>query len=410
MSTPLPALRPVEVAPFTHEDGEPYFALHDNSRIAPHPLAVSLAGYFVLAHLDGEHTVEQVQEAFVRQFRQRIPAGQIMELVAALDAALMLDNERSAGAYAERRDHYLAADVRDNRSRWPDEDALRSEIERMLAADDGGRDHGASSEGGGADGALAGIIAPHLDYGRGGPCYAAAYGALARAAPARRYVILGTNHFGRSSAAVATRKDFQTPLGRVETDRGFIATLEEKLNCGICAHEFDHEAEHSVELQVHVLQVLHGSAAFSIVPLLCPDPSGPSGTRPADGDGPDLGALADALGELLRADGVPTQVIAGADLSHVGQRFGELSPTTPDFLEGVAASDRDLLARLERREEQAFVERVRETRNATRICSVGCIYALLRALPGRSCRVLRYHQASDFAAETHVTCAAAVVG
>ena len=76
---------------------------------------------------------------------------------------------------------------------------------------------------------------------------------------------------------------------------------------------------------------------------------------------------------------------------------------------GVAESDRLLLSLLERRQEQEFVEAVAATQNATRICSVGCLYTMLRALPDRACRLLRYHQAVDFENEMHVTCASAVV-
>src|SRR4029079_11601775 len=116
---------------------------------------------------------------------------------------------------------------------------------------------------------LAGLIAPHLDYPRGTPCYADAYGVLATMPPPKRVVILGTNHFGRASSSVATRKDFQTPLGTTRTDREFIAALEQSCGSDLCEHEFDHLREHSVELQVLVLQHLFGANSFTIVPVLC---------------------------------------------------------------------------------------------------------------------------------------------
>lgn len=394
----LPALRPVEVVPVRQAGGEPLFAVHDNTGISEHAVAVSLPGYFILAHLDGEHTVEEVQAAFAARFRQRVSAEQIAELVRALDQALLLRNQRYEDAYAARRAAYLAGQVRDGRGRWPDPEALRTEVAAILGAD-----RPASGR------PIRGLIAPHLDYARGRVCYEAAYRALAAAPRADRYVVLGTNHFGRSGSVVATTKDFQTHLGRVAVDRKFIAALERRLGASLCEHEFDHAAEHSVELQVHVLQALRGEERFCIVPVLCPDPCGPTGTAPADGVGVDLAEFADALAELLAGDAVTTQLIAGADLSHVGMRFGDPERTTPEFLAAVADHDQALLGLLEQRREEEFVQRVRAEQNATRICSVGCIYALLRALPGRRCRVLRYHQAVDLEHETHVTCAAAVV-
>lgn len=395
----LPTLRQIDIAPIRNEKNELLFALQDMLRISPHPMTVSLPGYFVVMHLDGRHSSGEIQELFFQQFRQRLPAEQIHGLVEALDEALLLDNARFEQAYAQRCRDYQAAPTRSNRERWPDAETLRSEIEQLLA-----RGTAATVE------RVHGLIAPHLDYRRGAPCYADAYATLAQQPPADRYVILGTNHFGRSTSVVATRKDFETPLGLARTDRDFIERLERSLEASICEREFDHFSEHSVELQVHFLQVCAADHPFEIVPMLCPDPCGPTGTAPLDGRGVDLGVFADHLARLVGESEQRTVLIAGADLSHVGQRFGDNESTTAEFLEAVGRYDRKLLALLEQRHEEAFAADVRATSNPTRICSVGSVYALLRALPGRPCRVLSYHQAVDLEAETNVTCAALVVG
>ncbi len=399
MDGPLPRLRAIDIAPFEDEGGEVAFALRDVTGIAPEAMAVSGAGYFILAHFDGDNGVSDVQRAFLQQFGQSVNPEQVIELATTLDQALMLETERFHRAYAERVAAYQAADARDNRERWSDADELSEEIAAALT------DGKAAKR---AD-ALRGVIAPHLDYPRGAPCYADAYATLREAGPADRYVILGTNHFGRSHAAVATRKDFVTPLGRVATDRAFIDELNERVGGGLFAHEFDHEAEHSIELQVHLLQSLFPDADFEIVAALCPDPCGPTGTAPADGAGPDLGAFADALAEMIASDHARTIVIASADFSHIGQRFGDEDPTTEEFLANVGLYDRKLLSLIEEREDDAFVAAVRVADNRTRICSVGCVYAMLRALPTRPVEMLRYHQAVDMDEETHVTCCAAAV-
>jgi hypothetical protein len=394
----LPALRPVEILPFRRADGEVYFALHDPAQLAPQSIAISVAGYFVLAHLDGEHSPADVQAAFRAQTGLELPEREIMKLVEALDEGLFIRGERAERALAQRRESYRAAPVRDNRDRYRDARALRSEIDELLAA-----------------GAVApvkhvrGLVAPHLDYTRGAPCYADAYATLAAAPPAERYVILGANHAGQSMSVVATTKDFRTPLGAAATDREFIHSVEERLGSSLCAHEDDHLHEHSVELQVHVLQVVLEGRPFEIVPILCPDVCGVTGTAPADGAGPDLRDFAQALGALIAKSDKRTVVVAGADLSHVGRRFGDEQPSSPEFLEEVAAADQNLLALLEARRDEEFFASLRATVNPTRICSTGCLFALLHALPGRPLRVLSYHQAVDMAAETHVTCAAAVV-
>ncbi|MEW6249293.1 MAG: AmmeMemoRadiSam system protein B [Planctomycetota bacterium] len=445
----LPALRGVEVLPF-RRGADVYFALRDPLQLAD-SIVVSGAGCFILAHLDGEHSCADIARAFRRRAGLELPQREIRQLVQALDEALLLHGPRFERALAERRAAYAAAPVRDNRDRYPAAAALRATLRRIIA-------RGAATP----PRTLRGLIAPHLDYERGAPCYAAAYAALSAFINARmagnsrpvRFVLLGTNHGGLSSSVVLTTKDFLTPLGRATTDRAFIDRIAQRLRgkhrrsaqrlrgengrsaqrlrgengpsadparnghpapggataVELCADEIDHFGEHSVELQLHFIQVLMEDRPFQIVPVLCPDVCGPNGTAARDGRGPDLADFADALGALIAADrSHRTIVIAGADLSHVGQRFGDANPTTPAFLEQVAASDRALLDLLGARREEDFRRQVRDAENATRICSTGCIYALLRALPGRPCRVLAYHQAVDHPAETYVACAAALV-
>jgi AmmeMemoRadiSam system protein B len=292
---------------------------------------------------------------------------------------------------------YRTSAARDNRTRYPAANVLRSEIEKIVAA--------------GSAAPLAevrGLIAPHLDYARGAPCYADAYATLEKAPRAERFVILGTNHAGRAPTVVATSKDFVTPLGTASTDREFIEKLEERLGCSLREHEADHLVEHSIELQVHFLQTIMGDARFEIVPVLCgvpPELIGCESIMPR----PSIIEFADALGHAVAANERRTVVIAGADLSHIGMRFGDGQPTTPESMTELARSDQELLTLMEQRRDDEFLRTIVASGNTTRVCSVGCLHALLRALPERPCRVLSYHQASDYENHTHVTCAAAVV-
>lgn len=386
----LPRLRPLEAVTVETEQGT-LIALQDPQRFAPTSVALTVAGYLFACQLDGCTTFRAACSKLAEQLGQAPGEEQAQALIQALDEALLLDSPRFHGEYERRRAAYRTGETRDNCDRWAGRAELLAELEPVLAAPI------APVAG------LRGIVAPHLDYARGGPCYQAAYAALRGATEVRRYVILGTNHFGRGAGLVATSKDFVTPLGRVATDRAFLAALEGRMHRTLCDDEFDHDQEHSIELQAHLLQAARPVAEFTIVPVLCPDPSGPRGETAAE-----LAAFAEALGAELRARDTPTLLIASADLSHVGRRFGEPAPTTPEFMTRIGESDQRLLARLAAREDEEFVADVRATQNATRICSVGCLYTLARALPGAQLRILQYHQAVNFEQETHVTCAAGV--
>ena len=58
------------------------------------------------------------------------------------------------------------------------------------------------------------IVAPHIDFHRGGAAYAWAYKGLAESEGADLYILLGTSHCGGQNPFIVTFKDFATPLGR----------------------------------------------------------------------------------------------------------------------------------------------------------------------------------------------------
>ncbi|MFQ5412469.1 MAG: AmmeMemoRadiSam system protein B, partial [Phycisphaerae bacterium] len=254
---------------------------------------------------------------------------------------------------------------------------------------------------------VVGIITPHLDYERGAPCYAVAYRDLVRRTAATRFIILGTNHFGRSRSVVGTRMHFETPFGLVPHDGDFMCRIDERCGFDLREYELDHLAEHSIELQVILLKHLLPERDFVIVPYLCPDPCGRTGTAPADGNGVDLKAFAEALRAEIASDDRETCLIAGADLSHVGRYFMDDRELDSETLQQVEASDRAVLSQIVAGDAEGFRRAVANRDNDTNICSVGCIYALSHALDGRARpRLLHYHQAVTPEAQNCVTCAA----
>jgi len=72
---------------------------------------------------------------------------------------------------------------------------------------------------------LAAIVAPHIDLRRGGGCYAAIYRELARRSKARRFIVLGICHHPTVHRFALCRKDYDTPLGLVKTDRELVDRL-----------------------------------------------------------------------------------------------------------------------------------------------------------------------------------------
>lgn len=376
------------------------FVLTDPRRLAAGAVTVSEPTLFILSRFDGSHTIDEVREAFAREYSQPIAREKIIELLNTLDQAHLLAGESFDRYYEQLVSDYRSAPARvmDNVAELGLQcDPIKS-LRRVIDVAPTSwttRDR------------IVGLISPHMDYDRGGPCYSAAFSALLDRPAPERIVFLGTNHFGQSCSVVATGKDFETPLGLTRTDRAFLDSIESKVG-DLCRHEFDHQREHSVELQLLLCQRLWDAGNFEMCAFLCPDPCGPTGTAPIDGDGVDMRAFSQVLGEAIRADNTDTLIIAGADLSHVGRHFGDECELDETFLDDVRQCDLSALEYVAANQPDAFLNLLCDKDNATRVCSAGCISALMFALPEAKLDVLRYHQAVDDCKSVGVTCAAAV--
>jgi hypothetical protein len=109
-----------------------------------------------------------------------------------------------------------------------------------------------------------GIICPHAGYIYSGPIACHSFYAISSDIP-KLFIIVGPNHWG-IGRNVATMKDckWNTPLGDVEVDS---ETAEEisHLSKIIDIDYFSHTREHSLEVQVPILQEMYSD--FKILPI-----------------------------------------------------------------------------------------------------------------------------------------------
>lgn len=394
-----PCLRPLEAFRLTDGDGAP-IGVRDRTCLSDVVLSLSEPALHIMSQMDGTHTCEEIRARFESAFGQPVSAETMQSMVEQLEQAHFLEGSAFEAFYQSQLDEYRAAGVREMRNA----DALGivdgsgDLFKEMLAEGDS---EAAST----LTGPVVGLVAPHLDYPRGKPCYAAAYATLRDRPVPDCVVILGTNHFGRSTSVVTTASDFATPLGVTRSDRGLIEALEANC-CDLRTYELDHAREHSIELQVAWLQYLFGADSFELAAFLCPDPCGPTGTAPFDGHGVDLRKFSCELGNLVAQDGRDILIVAGADLSHIGPAFGDARDLDDAMLEDARRRDHDALGKFAANDPDALVRTVADRENPTRMCSVGCMFALRTALPQTAGTVLRYHQAVDHPTGTCVTCAA----
>lgn len=248
------------------------------------------------------------------------------------------------------------------------------------------------------------IVAPHLDYPRGWLNYASTYGRLRVADRPDRVIVLGTNHFGQCTGICACDKGYQTPLGTCEADRAVIDALRLKLGNAVFEHRFDHEREHSIELQIPWIQHVFGKDESGnypkVVGILVHDPI-PANGASYDGKGVDLQPFVAAMKEIIASLPGKTLIVASSDLSHMGPAFGDQQPLNGEDENANAARmkvfthDREMLQLLSDKKPWDLVASMAWMQNPTRWCSVGNLVATMLITEPADVTIYNYSAAVD---------------
>ena len=116
-----------------------------------------------------------------------------------------------------------------------------------------------------------GVICPHAGYVYSGPIACNSFYAIS-GEPIELFIIVGPNHWG-IGCNVASMKDcnWETPLGNVEVDSESVKELS-NLSDTLEVDFFSHTKEHSLEVQVPILQEVF-SNNFKILPIALIDQS-----------------------------------------------------------------------------------------------------------------------------------------
>ena len=405
MSEPVPRLRAVEAFPVEHE-GRSCVALRDPAGYTDAIVLLHGPLLVIVSLFDGGHTVADIQAAVMRRHGQLVERRQIEEIAEALDQQGFLDSPGFAGRRAVIDGAFLASPTRPathaGGAYAGEPGELRAMLDGFFAPPDGpgpidgGRTAAPVGRGQSPAPEVRGVIAPHIDFHRGGAAYAWAYRELAERSRADLFVILGTCHAGMEHPFALTRKDYASPLGDVPVDRDFVDALAKRARQDCFGSELAHRVEHSIELQAVFLRHLYADRGdVSIVPVLASfaHEAMHRGQRPDDDAR--VPRFLEALAETIAASRRRVALIAGADLAHVGPRFGDPEPVGAPELARIEREDVAMLESVAAGDPQAFFESVASDGDRRRICGYSPIYALLRSLRGASGSVKRYGQWPD---------------
>jgi AmmeMemoRadiSam system protein B len=372
-----PQLRPIQPIA-VEKDGQQLFALRDPAMLCPQTMVVPPQVLLVMQHFRGERTLEEIAGELSGD------PGQFVELARGLDGLGLL-----WGPTAERLEQEQKARIQEAgafpsgacTSMGTDTEACRRRIEQYFE----------ETEDPELDGAVRGIIAPHLDYDRGWPNYAASYYLLRDTPAPDRVLILGTNHFGLGDGVVVSEFGFDSPMGRCPVDEPVIAGLSDRLGGGLTIDQLDHLGEHSIQLQLPWLQYCFGEVP--LIAALLPDPLAPMVEE--DDERVTLDTFLAAMAEVLEEASGRTLIVGSCDLSHVGPQFGEPRPVDEQRRMDVEVHDRDMLAKFIGGDADEFVSALRWNQNPTRWCSIGSMTAALRLLQPETIELIDYRQAYD---------------
>ena len=388
-----PKLRPLEILSVRTASGQ-QFLVRDPRRLSSQELLVPADVAFLLTQFDGTRTVREAQLSYVRRFGSLITTDTINDLLARLDEALLLDTERFREFAAQVEADFRARPTRPmaHAGRSYDESAAafiqtwQPRLEAARLPDDFALDEGRPA-----------LIIPHYDMSGAVDCYASAYALLQQAPQPDVVVILGIAHDGRESPFMLTRKPMETPFGALDTDAATIEALAASAPFDVFGEEFAHRDEHSIEFQAVMVHFLYCQAEEppKIVPILCGGYHRRNGEMADPATLEPVTAFLSSLRDLVAGDPRRIAVIASADLSHVGARFGQPPPLTQAHLDLARRHDMALLNSAMAGDPDGLFATLAEAQDRYNVCGFPAVYALLRVLMITSGRLLSYKQATE---------------
>jgi AmmeMemoRadiSam system protein B len=207
------------------------------------------------------------------------------------------------------------------------------------------------------------------------------------------FILFGTSHAPMREPFALCRKAFDTPLGRLEADKDSIDAIAAACDFDPYADQFNHKREHSLEFQAVFLRHLLGKREARIIPILAG-----LGEQQSSGESPQSARAVERFLDAVR-DVVDTKgafVIAGADLAHVGPRFGDPKPFDEVERARLDQRDRESLDHAIRGDAEGFWKHVAADLDERRVCGLAPIYSLLRTVArGASGHVRHYEQNID---------------
>jgi len=377
----------LKVIPYKHEGRDVFIVVDHQEQLFEHQVVLPPLAFVVASMLDGRRETAGIQAEIKAQLKVDIPPAEIEAVVGDLDKNLLLESEAVRAKRAAVAAEFAALPTRPAQFVEGAADEVAKQLDGYY-----GDEAGSGRIGARRDEPLAGILAPHIDFPRGGACYSFAYKELAERSDADLYVILGVAHLSPPNPFVVTGKNYETPFGAVTTDRDAVAVLEKRLGKRIYDHEAVHRSEHSAEFQTVFLKHARPTAPFTVLPILCS-----AFEQWCGGNSPSTAAVVEETLAAIReaTAGRKACIVAGVDFAHVGPVFGDDVEVDQKLIEWMMAGDTKGLGVIAEGNAEGFWNSVVADGNRRHVCGLSATYAALRLLDGVEGKVHKYGFAPD---------------
>jgi MEMO1 family protein len=386
----IPKLRrELDIFPIEYNN-KPYFCVRDIEGYQEETLLVTPEVLVIASLFDGRNDKEVVKTFWQKNFPTQILTDEnIEQVIRLLDEKLLLESPHFEEEKNKIIENFKASPNRKPflaGKSYPNEKAtLEKYIENFFIQDNG---PGPINKEDGIIKHIKGFISPHIDFARGGHCYAYCYKEYAESIQTTKALILGVAHAGPPYPYILLDKNFETPLGTVNFDEQFKKYISPSLYKNLTHFQFTHKTEHSIEFQTIWLKFVNPN--IKIVPVLC-------SILPNEAVQAEADEFINACKKYIEDNNGDVVVVSGADLSHIGPRFGDNVEINNEIIKWMEKEDIQSLKYAEEIDAEGFLQFTLKQNDVRKVCGLTSIYTTLQIIKeyAQKGTLLKYSYAED---------------
>ncbi len=364
--------------------------LSQKQMILPYPLAK------MISEMDGTKTLDALYRLLSAESDSPVSFTIVTDALAQLDENFLLENSFSSAKVADIEQAWREQPFRPPvfaGQTYPDDPA---KLDQTLAAYSVGDDDLANW----SEWAGRAIVAPHIDYQRGGHVYAKTWQRAKKGLESADLILIwGTDHKGGAGSLTLSSIPYATPYGILPTDDHIVRELAAAIGEDAAYElELNHRTEHSIELAATWLHYLRRESC-PVLPILVGSfyHFTPNGDPLSD---PKIATFMRRLKELTAGKKVFS--VASVDLAHVGPAFDSPYEMDERRKQHLRQTDAQLLGAIERGDKERWFDLLAYNRNANNVCGFAPTYLMLDYLGETSGARVGYEQCSADPADTSI--------